>query len=72
MRFEDFTVAKMKTVALAILPQIVVLVITSVSEKSTAVFFFTAENVDNRFCQMFIDIWETQRNLNIPVQIFEK
>jgi hypothetical protein len=72
MRFEDFTVAKIKIVALAILLQIVVLMITSVSEGSTTVFFFTAENVDNRFCQMFIDIWETQRNLNIPIKIFEK
>jgi len=39
MRFEHFTVAKIKIVALAILLQIVALVITSVSEKSTAVFF---------------------------------
>jgi hypothetical protein len=39
MRFEDFTVAKIKIVALAILLQIVLLVITSVSEESTAVLF---------------------------------
>jgi hypothetical protein len=71
-RFEDFTVAKIKIVTLAILLQIVLLVITGVSEESNAAFFFfTAENVDSRFCQMFIAIWETQRNLNIPLQIFE-
>jgi len=69
-RFEDFTVVIVKIVAFALLLQIDLLVITSFSEESNVVFF-TAENVDNRFCQMFIAIWDTQRILNTPVQIFE-
>ena len=62
-RFEDFTLVIVKIVALALLFQIVLLVITSFSEEYKAVFFPTAENVDNRFCQMFIAIWDTREIL---------